>query len=41
MIAGPPPRLAGMTIGWVIVGAALFAPWAWLVILDRQLRRTR
>lgn len=41
MIAAPPPRFAGLTIGWAIVGIALLAPWAWLVILDRQLRRTR
>lgn len=41
MLAAPPPRFANLTIGWVIVGIALLAPWLWLVVFDRLLRRTR
>jgi hypothetical protein len=40
MIVGSPAGLQGFAARFV-VGVALLAPWAWLVILDRLLRRTR
>lgn len=36
-----PPQVAHFTSGWIAIGIALILPWAWLVILDRLLRRTR
>lgn len=40
MIVGPPAGIQGFAAR-VIVGVALLAPWVWLVVLDRLLRRTR
>lgn len=36
-----PPARFGIAYGSLIVGIALFAPWIWLVWLDRRLRRKR
>jgi len=40
MIVGPPAGIQGFAAR-VIVGVALLAPWLWLVVFDRLLRRTR
>ena len=36
-----PAALTARLIGRAIVGVGLVLPWAWLVLLDRVLRRTR
>jgi len=40
MIVGPPAGIQGFTARFII-GVALLAPWLWLAVLDRLLRRTR
>jgi hypothetical protein len=40
MIVGPPAGVQGFAAR-LVVGVALFAPWIWLAVLDRLLRRTR
>jgi hypothetical protein len=41
IVAVPPPGIGRFMNGWLAVGFALIAPWVWLVVLDRVLRRTR
>ncbi|HEX7117507.1 MAG TPA: hypothetical protein VF212_01885 [Longimicrobiales bacterium] len=41
MILATPPALNRPHLDWVLVGVALVLPWAWLVALDRLLKRAR
>jgi hypothetical protein len=41
MLASPPPLLQRFSLSWIVVGLGLIAPWIWLTVLDRLLRRTR